>query len=192
MSITCCHKSPSLARVLYWCGQLAVVSITACYPQLVRSQDNPTSDGESGRPGYSSTRGRDHCLRLSVHSGSDRTKYEVIAGYAEQHPRILPREFSDYRVEAGGRGAGTIISVKVTFLGGARRVRMAITEPEPGRVVAETDSTTQTVDAVARGSTVTIDTRFRRSGRLRGAAESLVAPRALRRLYIKELDLLAA
>jgi uncharacterized protein YndB with AHSA1/START domain len=123
--------------------------------------------------------------------------YEVIADYTEQHPRMLPREFSDYRIEAGGRGAGTIISVKVTLLGGARHVRMAITEPEPGRVVAETDSTTQTVTrftvvAAARGSTVTIDTHFPRSGGLRGVAESLVAPRALRGLFAKELDLLAA
>ena len=123
--------------------------------------------------------------------------YEAIADYTNQHPRILPGEFSDFRVESGGHGTGTIISLKVTLIGGSRQVRMAITEPEPGRVLIETDSTTQTVtrftvDPAEGGSTVKIDTRFPRSAGLRGVAESVVAPGALRKLYFKELALLAA
>ncbi len=123
--------------------------------------------------------------------------YEALADYAGQHPRILPEEFSDYRVEAGGHGAGTIISVKVTLQGGARTMRMLVSEPEPGRVLVETDAaahteTRFTVDAASGGSKVTIDTTFLRSRGLRGVFEALVVPRMLRGLYAKELDRLAA
>jgi hypothetical protein len=122
--------------------------------------------------------------------------YDVFADYVEKHPRILPEEFSDYRLEAGGRGAGTVISVTVTLQGGARQMRMAVSEPEPGRVMVETDEarktvTRFTVDPSEGGSTVTIDTRFPRSGRLRGLIESLFAPRMLRALYAKELGRVA-
>jgi hypothetical protein len=90
-----------------------------------------------------------------------------------------------------------VISVKVTLQGGARRVRPAVTEPEPGGVMVETDSTTEavtrfTVDPAQSGSTVTIDTRFPRSGGVRGVVESLLAPRMLSALYAKELDRVAA
>ena len=122
--------------------------------------------------------------------------YEVLADYVGKHPKILPEEFSEYQVVSGGHGAGTVFTLKVTLQGGARQVRMAVTEPEPGRVMVETDATTETVtrftvDPAEGGSKVTIDTRFRRSGGLRGVVERLLAPMMLCRLYAKELDRVA-
>lgn len=89
-----------------------------------------------------------------------------------------------------------MISVTVTLQGGARQMRMAVSEPEPGRVMVETDEakktvTRFTVDPSEGGSTVTIDTRLPRSGGLRGLIESLFAPRMLRAPYAKELDRVA-
>jgi hypothetical protein len=123
--------------------------------------------------------------------------YDVIADYAQHHPRILPEEFSAFRLEAGGRGSGTIISVKVALPGGSRQMRVTVTEPEPGRVLEEADTasgtvTRFTVDPSGGGSITTIDTRFPRSAGLRGHFEAILAPPMLRRLYAKELSRLAA
>ncbi len=123
--------------------------------------------------------------------------YQVLADYAGQHHRILPEEFSGYRVLEGGLGAGTVVEFTVTLAGGARHSRADVTEPEPGRVLVETDHTTSTVtrftvDREAGGSRVTIDTRFPASPPPRGWAERLFAPRMLRQLYVKELANLSA
>ena len=40
--------------------------------------------------------------------------YRYIADMREHHPRFLPPAFSDFRVESGGVGAGTVTRFKVT------------------------------------------------------------------------------
>src|SRR5215472_16891793 len=65
--------------------------------------------------------------------------YSLIANYQDGHPRILPKQFSNLIVEQGGIGAGTIIRFQMTLLGRKQSFRAAITEPEPGRVLVETD-----------------------------------------------------
>jgi hypothetical protein len=42
------------------------------------------------------------------------TVYGHIADMREHHPHFLPPAFSDFRVESGGVGAGTITRFKVT------------------------------------------------------------------------------
>src|SRR5271167_1706157 len=92
--------------------------------------------------------------------------YALIANYNEGHPRIVPKEFSDLVVEQGGVGAGTVIRFQMTLLGKKQTCRAAITEPEPGRVLVETDLetngavTTFTVDQgnAPADSRVTIST----------------------------------
>ena len=42
-------------------------------------------------------------------------------------------------VEKGGKGAGTVIRVLMNVLGVDRTYYMEVSEPEPGRVLAETD-----------------------------------------------------
>lgn len=121
--------------------------------------------------------------------------YAVLADYADGHPRILPkRAFRDLVVEEGGRGAGTVIRFDMTVGGGRRAIRSRITEPEPGRVLAEEDLatgavTTFVVDPAPEGSRVTITTRWVSHG-IRGWIERILAPRLLRPVYAAELALL--
>jgi len=68
------------------------------------------------------------------------TVYRYIAEMREHHPRFLPPAFSDFRVESGGVGAGTILRYKLTAGGRTRAYRTKIAEPEPGRVLTESDT----------------------------------------------------
>lgn len=64
--------------------------------------------------------------------------YALLADYREGHPGILPQPpFGDWRVEAGGHGAGTVVSFSMRLLGVTRRTTGHVTEPEPGRVLEE-------------------------------------------------------
>src|SRR5712672_1477568 len=66
--------------------------------------------------------------------------YRVIADYRAGHPRIIPpRAFRDLTVERGGVGAGTIIRFRMRIGGVEREYRATVTEPEPGRVLVETN-----------------------------------------------------
>lgn len=124
--------------------------------------------------------------------------YNVLADYRTGHPAILPKpEFGDLVVEAGGRGAGTIVRFTMNVLGTRRTFRQTISEPQPGRVLVEQDDagevvTTFTVEPLDGGkrSRVTITTETRASPGLRGAMERLISPRVLGGLYRRELRLL--
>lgn len=59
--------------------------------------------------------------------------YGYLADVREHHPRFLPPAFSDFEVESGGVGQGTIVRLKVTAGGRTREYRMEVAEPEPGR-----------------------------------------------------------
>ena len=65
--------------------------------------------------------------------------YSLIADYNDGHPRILPKQFMSLVVEQGGVGAGTIIRFQMRVFGKKQTFRAAITEPERGRVLVETD-----------------------------------------------------
>lgn len=67
--------------------------------------------------------------------------YSVVADYHHGHPHILPKIFRALQVEQGGVGAGTIINVRTRVWGVETSQRMLISEPEPGRVLVETDLT---------------------------------------------------
>src|SRR5437868_12357128 len=93
---------------------------------------------------------------------------EVVYGYLADmsaHPRFLPDAFSDFQVEAGGVGAGTITRFKVTAGGRTREYRMEVAEPEPGRVMTESDTgsslvTTWTITPEGDTSRVRISTTW--------------------------------
>ena len=123
--------------------------------------------------------------------------YDIIADYNEGHPSILPRPwFGPLTVESGGIGAGTRIRFEMTVLGRTRVGRAVVTEPEPGRVLVETDDeagvvTTFTVDRTGSASArVTFSTTMRSGGWLRASIERLLVPRLLRPIYAAELALL--
>ena len=120
--------------------------------------------------------------------------YRILADY-EHHQRILPDAFSDFKIEKGGVGAGTVVSFKVTAGGVTQFHRDTVAEPEPGRVLTETNDkgklTTFTVTPVGGPTSdqtlVRIETRWPSRG-LQGLVERLVAPRMLRRLFLEELE----
>jgi hypothetical protein len=129
-----------------------------------------------------------------------RRVYAVIADYRAGHPNILPPEFSDMVVEQGGVGAGTVVRFKLRVLGRKQTFRAAITEPEPGRVLVETDLdsngavTTFTVepDSAGERSRVTITTELSVRGGFLGAIERFLSTRLLRPLYVRELGKLTS
>jgi Polyketide cyclase / dehydrase and lipid transport len=125
--------------------------------------------------------------------------YSLISNYNDGHPRILPKQFSGLVVEQGGVGAGTVIRFQISLFGRKQTFRAAITEPEPGRVLVETDLDTNgavTTFSVNPGgapadSHVTISTELPvRSGFL-GKVERAITTMLLRPIYVKELQNLA-
>ena len=125
------------------------------------------------------------------------TVYGYIADMREHHPHFLPPAFSDFRVESGGVGAGTVTRFKVTAGGRTREYRMQVAEPEPGRVMTESDTgssmvTTTTVSARDGGSLVRISSAWDGAGGIGGLFERMFAPRVLRAILADELKRLDA
>jgi hypothetical protein len=126
------------------------------------------------------------------------TVYGYIADNREHHPHFLPPAFSGFEVESGGTGAGTITRFTVTAGGRSRQYRMAVAEPEPGRVITESDTgsslvSTWTVEPQGdSASRVTISTTWQGAGGIGGFFERTFAPRAMRGIYADELDRLNA
>jgi hypothetical protein len=123
--------------------------------------------------------------------------YGIIADYRRGHPSILPpKYFEDLIVESGGYGEGTRIRFTMRSFGTRHVSHARITEPEPGRVLVETDDQTGTVttflvEGVTASSTrVTFVTDYHARG-LRGRIEVLLVPGYLKKVYAEELDLLA-
>lgn len=132
-----------------------------------------------------------------VHAPSEDV-YSYLADMNEHHPRFLPPAFSEFKVESGGRGAGTIFSFCLMTAGRSRKYRMQVAEPEPGRVMTESDLnsslvTTFTVEGEGDGgSRVRIESGWEGADGVGGFFERLFAPRLLRRLYADELKRLDA
>jgi hypothetical protein len=121
--------------------------------------------------------------------------YNIIADYRQGHPQILPRKYFEWlEVEQGGRGAGTVIRFQMRVLGQTRVLRAAVTEPEPGRVLVETDTggdgpvTTFTVEPEGSASHVTFSSEMSTAGGPLGVLERFVLRRVLRRIYARELE----
>jgi hypothetical protein len=123
------------------------------------------------------------------------TVYNIIADYRHGHPRILPKEyFLSMDVEEGGFGAGTIVNFEMRLLGQTRSFHSSITEPEPGRVLVETDiqSGIPTSFLVAPSmnrnqSRLTIATELKGQN----IVEGLIAKYLLQKVYSEELELVA-
>jgi uncharacterized protein YndB with AHSA1/START domain len=125
------------------------------------------------------------------------TVYRYIADMREHHRHFLPPAFSDFRVESGGVGAGTITRFKVTAGGRTREYRTKVAEPEPGRILTESDTssgtvTTFTVFPQGGASLVRISTTWDGAGGIGGLFERMFAPRVMRAIYADELKRLDA
>ncbi|HEV3055643.1 MAG TPA: SRPBCC family protein [Solirubrobacteraceae bacterium] len=125
------------------------------------------------------------------------TVYGYLADMREHHPKFLPAAFSDFTVETGGVGAGTVTRFKTTAGGRTREYQMEVSEPEPGRVLQESDTnsslvTTFTVTPEGDSSRVRIETSWDGAGGIGGFFERTFAPRAMRGIYDDELERLDA
>jgi hypothetical protein len=118
--------------------------------------------------------------------------YGYLADHREHHANFLPPAFSDFQVESGGVGAGTVTRFRLNAGGRSRDYRMLVAEPEPGRVLTESDTgsslvTTFTVDPSEGGSRVQISTSWEGAGGIGGFFERVFAPRVMQGLYEEEL-----
>jgi uncharacterized protein YndB with AHSA1/START domain len=125
------------------------------------------------------------------------TVYGYIADMREHHPHFLPPAFSDFRVESGGVGAGTVARYKMTAGGRTREYQMKVAEPEPGRILTESDTgssavTTFTVSPQGTASLVQISTSWDGAHGIGGFFERMFAPRVMRAIYLDELNRLDA
>lgn len=123
--------------------------------------------------------------------------YRYIADMREHHPHFLPPAFSDFRVESGGVGAGTVTRYKLTVGGRTREQRVTVAEPEPGRVLTESDAgsnavTTFTVAPEGGASRVRIHSAWDGADGIGGVLERMFAPRMLRAILTDELGRLDA
>ena len=113
----------------------------------------------------------------------------ALADYSGTRARILPEQFSDYRVEAGGQGAGTRVHWR--FAATSKRVReqsVDVSEPDATTLV-ETDRNSSMVTrwtvrpAGADRSRVAVRTTWDGAGGVGGFFERTFAPKGLRRVY---------
>ena len=141
-----------------------------------------------------------HAVRVEAAAdvrGGAPAVYRLIADYEQGHGRIIPsRYFRNLRVEEGGYGAGTIIRYEMLAFGKSQPGHARVTEPEPGRVLVETDLvngavTTFTVDPLGTSrSRVAISTLLGTRGGVAGWIERAMIRRFLRRVYAAELKLI--
>ena len=116
--------------------------------------------------------------------------YQCIADYQHHHRPggFLPPAFHDQQIIRGGFGDGTVIRFSMTLAGRTRTITTEITEPEPGRVLVESNDqirTVFTVEPVGRQCRVSFDTRMDARG-LEGIMLHLFARRLLLPLYADE------
>ena len=132
-----------------------------------------------------------------VRAPADRVR-SALADYEGTRRRVLPEQFSDYRVEAGGQGAGTRVHWR--FAATSKRVRdqlLSVTQPRADTLV-ETDANSSMVTtwsvhpADAALTTVRVRTTWNGAGGVGGFFERTFAPKGLRRVYDQLLERLDA
>lgn len=119
--------------------------------------------------------------------------HALLADYRQGHPSILPAAFSNLTVLEGGVGASTVIMFKVTLAGRTQEATARVDEPEPGRILTETDVSTglqTTFETTPQddGCLLRIVTTWEPQRGLAGWVERLLAPRLLASIYAEELD----
>lgn len=138
-------------------------------------------------------------VSASGHVGAAASQvYAVIADYRRHHPHIVPPQyFEGVDVLEGGVGAGTRTRVRMHLLGKKRAFEQVVTEPEPGRVLMETNTdgsavTTFTVEPTGENAShVTIATDIPLQPGLQGVLERLALRLLFPGIYDKEIARLA-
>ncbi|MFC9329949.1 SRPBCC family protein [Kitasatospora sp. NPDC057015] len=132
-----------------------------------------------------------------VYEASPERVYEALADYQVTRPKLLPEQYSEYEVRAGGTGAGTQVHWRLQAT--EKRVRdclFTVTSPSPEKLV-ESDANssmviTWTVSAAGEGrSKVTVETTWQGAGGIGGFFERTFAPKGLNRIHDQVLAALA-
>jgi hypothetical protein len=121
--------------------------------------------------------------------------YAVLADYTTHHPRIMPPSlFSDLEVESGGIGAGTVFHITLRIAGKKQQLHMRVEEPEPGRVLTETNLDTGVVTTFTVGSAngdsrskARISSEWEPKGALGGLIDRTMMPLLTRWIFAKQL-----
>ena len=119
---------------------------------------------------------------------------EFLRDYREARPRILTDNYSAYRVEQGGHGAGTVIGYHFNSGRRERDYRMSVVEDDTG--LSERDELSSfvnrwTVAPDGSGAQVSVEASWRGAGGVGGFFERTFAPKVLARIYGEMLDKLA-
>lgn len=115
--------------------------------------------------------------------------FAALADYTGTRPTILPENYRDYEVLAGGTGAGTTVRWKLAAT--KKRVRdclVEVSEPRERTLVErDTNSTMITTWNVAPdgdgSSVVTAHTTWQGAGGIAGFFEGVFAPLGLRKIH---------
>ncbi len=119
---------------------------------------------------------------------------EFLRDYRQARPSILTDNYSAYRVEEGGHGAGTVFAYHMSAGSSERDFKLRVHESEDG--LFESDELSSfvsnwTVVPSATGSTVTLKGSWDGAGGIAGFFERVFAPLGLRRIYSQVLERLA-
>jgi hypothetical protein len=128
----------------------------------------------------------------------DASPEQVLAflrDYRESRPRILTDNYSQYRVESGGQGQGTVIGYHFAAGGRERDYRLSVEEDGAG--LAERDQLSSyvsrwTVTPDEAGAQVTLEATWQGAAGIGGVFERTFAPMGLRRIFGEMLEKLAA
>ena len=130
----------------------------------------------------------------AVEASPDRV-LAFLRDYRESRPRILTDNYSQYRVESGGQGQGTVIGYHFAAGGRERDYRLSVEEDGAG--LSERDQLSSyvsrwTVAPGEAGSQVTVEASWQGAGGIGGMFERTFAPLGLRRIFDQMLEKLDA
>ncbi|MEV4558897.1 SRPBCC family protein [Kitasatospora sp. NPDC049285] len=142
--------------------------------------------------------GKVYATTERVYQAAPARVYEALADYAVTRPKLLPAQYSEYEVRAGGTGAGTQVHWRLQAT--EKRVRdclFTVSAPSPEKLV-ETDGNssmviTWTVSSVGEDAAkVTVEASWTGAGGIGGFFERTFAPKGLNRIHDQVLANLAA
>jgi carbon monoxide dehydrogenase subunit G len=118
---------------------------------------------------------------------------EFLRDYRER-PQILTDNYTAYRVEQGGHGAGTVIGYHFNSGRRERDYRVSVEEDDAG--LSERDQLSSfvnrwTVVPSGSGAQVILEASWQGAGGIGGMFERTFAPKVLQRIYGQVLDKLA-
>ena len=141
--------------------------------------------------------GQVYAVTERVLDASPEQVFDALADYDKTRQGLLPAQYSEYEVRAGGKGTGTVVHWKLQAT--EKRVRdclFTVTEPSPGRLV-ETDANssmviTWTVTPAGEGKAkVVVETTWTGATGVGGFFERTFAPKGLNRIHDEVLGRLA-